>query len=522
VNELDASDSKGRSYPRLKVLYLLATCAVAFVVPAVEQTRAVRWYVVPGLIGLQVLILLIARVSPLDILRTATRLKWLFVFLIACYVLLPGNSEANDTIVTWQPVQVLGPIAVNLTGLEAASLMCLQIVTVILVSAVVRLTGRSADLVDGLRGFGMPRLFVYSIDATLAMLGVIEQRGTRGGGRGMGGGGGGGRRREAKGTESEKTARWAEGEGNEESTTRVQPAPSPSALRSLVRGDVGVFVRSIEQSLVRARERVDQGTGAGLDPRFVNDVAVISGIALAMMSLKMLKVLPGVPFLPGWKTLFFYPLYILAAHLTHSRWGATTAGTIMGVLGYLQGDGKYGALEILKHLVPGLAIDLTWPAVRRLPRSAFVFCVLGFVAAIARTTTEFATMLLLQVRLEAYAVVLPTLATNLVAGTLSGLVTHFVLPAVRGSGATLPVGPAGSTTTCAVAQVSNPANLFEEMAGGLEACSKATSLSTNDHDSNASPSSEHISPRACAITQAEGNVTSEPEQSAGYSNQPAG
>jgi hypothetical protein len=149
------------------------------------------------------------------------------------------------------------------------------------------------------------------------------------------------------------------------------------------------------------------------------------------MSLKMLKVLPGLPFMPGWKTLFFYPLYILAAHLTYSRWGGTTAGTIMGVLGYMQGDGRYGALEIFKHLVPGVVIDLTWPAVRRLPRSAFVFCAVGFIAAIARTSTEFLIMFLFLARLEAYAFTIPALVTNLVAGTLSGMVTFFVLPAFR-------------------------------------------------------------------------------------------
>ncbi len=66
-----------------------------------------------------------------------------------------------------------------------------------------------------------------------------------------------------------------------------------------------------------------------------------------MMSLKMLRILPGIPFFSGYKTLLLYPLYILAADLTYSRWGGTVCGTIMGVLGFLQGDGRYGAMEIL-------------------------------------------------------------------------------------------------------------------------------------------------------------------------------
>jgi hypothetical protein len=214
--------------------------------------------------------------------------------------------------------------------------------------------------------------------------------------------------------------------------SNTEPSAPLKSIGRILRGDVGFFVESIEQSLSRAREHLDAVGDDKPDRRVAHDVAIISGIALAMMSFKLLKVLPGLPFLPGWKTLFFYPLYILAAHLTYTRWGGTTAGTIMGVLGYMQGDGRYGVFEILKHLVPGLVVDLVWPVLRRGPRSAFLFCVLGFVVAIARTATEFVIMLLAQARLEAYVFVVGTLVSNLVAGTLSGLVTYFVLPAFRG------------------------------------------------------------------------------------------
>jgi hypothetical protein len=56
-----------------------------------------------------------------------------------------------------------------------------------------------------------------------------------------------------------------------------------------------------------------------------------------MASIKMAKFLPGVPFAPGIKTVLLFPLYIVASHLTWSRWGGTVAGTILGVVGFLQG-----------------------------------------------------------------------------------------------------------------------------------------------------------------------------------------
>jgi hypothetical protein len=146
-----------------------------------------------------------------------------------------------------------------------------------------------------------------------------------------------------------------------------------------------------------------------------------------MASLKMMKILPGLPFASGYKTLLLFPLYVLAARLTHSRWGATAAGSIMGVIGFLQGDGRFGALEILKHIAPGLVIDLGEPLVRRLPTWALGYCALGFFAAIARTATEFVVVLLLGARAEIYLFPAVKLVPNLIAGMLSGFVTIFVL-----------------------------------------------------------------------------------------------
>ncbi len=135
------------------------------------------------------------------------------------------------------------------------------------------------------------------------------------------------------------------------------------------------------------------------------------------------------PFAPGHKVLFLFPLYVLAARLTHSRWGGTVAGSIMGVIAFLQGDGRFGVLEILKHVTPGLVIDLADPFVRRLPAWALGYSILGLAAAVARTTTEFAVVFLLGSRAEVYIFPAARLIPNLLAGFLSGFVTMFVLRA---------------------------------------------------------------------------------------------
>jgi hypothetical protein len=158
----------------------------------------------------------------------------------------------------------------------------------------------------------------------------------------------------------------------------------------------------------------------------------------------MVKILPGLPFASGHKTILLFPLYVLASRLSHSRWGATSAGSITGVIGLLQGDGRFGALEIFKHIAPGIVIDLGERVVRRLPWPLLGYCVLGVVAAIARTATEFMVVLLLGARGEIYLFPAVKLVPNLIAGGLSGFVTVFVLRVFAESAKSPTLRPPGS------------------------------------------------------------------------------
>ena len=173
--------SASTTFQVLKVLYLLAVTAIAFMVPAFSTTRPARWLIIPALLALQVVILLACRIPIAEILRPAWRLKWLFLFLIGCYVLLPAESP-GDVILPWRIPVLDWVLPLNLTGFERAALMCLQILTLLLASTVVRLTGSGRDLVDGLRALRLPDLFVYSLDHTLGLLGGAKKsrRGHRG------------------------------------------------------------------------------------------------------------------------------------------------------------------------------------------------------------------------------------------------------------------------------------------------------------------------------------------------------
>jgi hypothetical protein len=388
-------ESRGNRIAILKVLYLLAVTATAFTVPAFSWTQTAQWFVVPALLTMQIVALLIWRIEPAQIMNPIWRLKWLFLFLIAAYAILPAQAP-SDARLEWSLPGVDWRLSINVTGLDHAGLMCLQIITVVLASALVRLTGSGRDLVDGLQTFYLPPLFVYSLDRTLELLA---------GGRRPGSGGGAGRR------------------------NRSVQGGFLVVLKRVLRGDIGFFVESIWGNMRDAAEQADRESDRQFSAELAHDVAVVTGIALAMASLKLVKLLPGVPFASGHKVLFLFPLYVLAARLTHSRWGGTVAGSIMGVIAFLQGDGRFGLLEILKHVAPGLVIDLTDPFVRRLPAWALGYSILGLAAAVARTATEFAVVFLLGSRAEVYIFPAARLVPNLFAGFLSGFVTIFVLRA---------------------------------------------------------------------------------------------
>lgn len=387
--------NRSTTFSVLKVVYLLAVTVVAFMVPAFAATQPARWFVVPALLALQVVILLACRFPVSEIVHPAWRLKWLFLFLIGCYVLLPAESPgAGDLILSWRVPLVDWLLPLNITGLDRAALMCLQILTLLLASTVVRVTGSRSDLVDGLRALRLPDLFVYSLDHTLELLSGAKKSGR-------------GRAQSAR-------------QGGTFST-----------VKRLLRGDIGGFVGTIRTTIERAGQLPDNESESGrrLGPRLVHDISIVTGIALCMASVKVLKLLPGLPFAPGHKALLLFPLYVLASRLTHSRWGGTAAASIMGVIGFLQGDGRFGVLDILRHVAPGLVIDLAEPLVRRLPAWALGYSFLGMAAAAGRITTELVLVLLLGARAEVYLFPAAVLVPNLAAGFLSGFVTIFVLRA---------------------------------------------------------------------------------------------
>ncbi len=402
-------------HPWVLVVYLLAVTFAAFLLP--ESIKATG---VAGLFAMQLVVLAAFRSLRLsDLVRIFARLRFLFFFLIAVNAFLPGPATGRYWPLAWG-------IVVNLDGLFSGAVMCAQIALVVLTTHVVRAIGDERSFIDGLRSLRIAPLLAYSLDTTFALVGGSLNRGGSGDGSGSGSGsgggsgGGGGGGRYGSGHDG-----GGDGGGHVAAAGEETSGGVLALLRALRNRDISPFVDKINSGLADAARHAAR---LGLGRERAHDVGVIGGIAAVMMAFKLVKVLPGLPVMQGAKMIFFIPLYVLATDRTHTRWGGTIAGGIMGFLAFLNGDSRYGLFEILKHLVPGLTMDLIWPVVRRLPLRIWILVIVGWIAAAARTSTQFAMIFALSSD-NATLLIFPALklVPNAIAGTLSAFVTYPVL-----------------------------------------------------------------------------------------------
>lgn len=273
-----------------------------------------------------------------------------------------------------------------LTGILAGG----RVLALLWASVLVQRTGEPGDLVRGLSGLGLPRLPALAVDLTLSLLAPGE--------RGRGDGSGGGR-----------------GRGNAEGAPR---------LRDVLSGDISVLMRPLERSLERAELRALE-VAPDLGPDAAKDLALIAGLATLSQSIRLIKILPGIPFAPGHKSVVLLPLYVVAADRTTTRWGSTALGITNGVVAFAFGDGQFGPFEILKFIAPGIVVDLAWPVLRG--RGAFAYGLLGLLAAIARFSAVVAVGWLVQAPAAFFALLAPMGLFHLVFGASSGYVTFHLL-----------------------------------------------------------------------------------------------
>ncbi|MBI2385683.1 MAG: hypothetical protein HYV14_06685 [Elusimicrobia bacterium] len=381
--------------PRARVGCLLAISLSAFFIEGLEPLLA--------LVLLQAGLWTLARLPMRDLARALSRLLPFSLSVLILFALFPPEGAGPAT----REWTVLGlRLGWHPDGLGHGARMILRVLAVVAASGWARRTGAPGDFVAGLRGWLLPEAVAGTIAATLSMLdSEPEQRGGGGGGGGRGRGDGGGR------------------------NARAMEAGQPT-LRRILKGEVDFLPGLIDSSVARAR-----GLASGMSSAELrDDVAVLSGVCLLMLGAKLAKILPGIPFAPGYKTALLLPLYFVAADRTRMRLGATVAGTTLGVISFLFGDGRYGVFEILKHLAPGLVVDAAAPAFGALRGRTVPFVVISAFAAAARLSSILAVVWLVDGNAALYAAAALQGSSQLAFGAASGVVAARLLRA-RGNSA---------------------------------------------------------------------------------------
>lgn len=371
----------------IKIVYLLVLAAALFFIrdPAL----------LAGMLALQGVLLVSARVPLATLWRATRRLLLLFAIIAVSYAFMTTGREDE----LWMEFALGGwTPAVNLTGLTVAGLMCLRVFTLVMASTWLQHSSPPGALVAGLERLRVPQSVAVTVDATLALLG-----GERGAGKGGGGGHGGGK--------------------------HGKNADKPKLTWDQVRaGRLGVIQDLVDQSLARAREWLS-ARHPHLSPERLHDLTVVLAVSLTIMGLKVLQVLPGVPIASGHKNLLIVPLLLFAAHATRMRFGGLAAGTAAGVVSFLLGYGKFGILEIAHFAVPGLLADLLMPFARAQGRTGRLlqFALIGIALGLGRFAANLLVILLAGAPQLAFLLFAPMLISQVAFGALSCMVSVLII-----------------------------------------------------------------------------------------------
>ncbi len=373
------------------ILYLLALSGILFVIRDAA--------VLSGLLALQLLLWWRARI-PFRRFRLVFRRIGLFLLLaVAAYAFAPTGGEQD----IWYSLSLATrTLPVNLSGLWLALLMCGRIVCLVLASTWVQHCAAPETFLAGLQRFGVPRHVAITIRHAMAMLGGATPR-LAGHGR------------------QSKQDRYWQGSGQQDSGRRPQ-------LRRILKGDLRVVRKLMDWAFEQAERRLGEYE-PGLDPCMRSEIAVMLSMTLAMMSFKMIVLMPGLLVAPGHKNVILLPLFLIAAQRSRARLGGMWTGLCMGVINVMLGFGKLGILELVQFMLTGLLADMLLPFYCHAGRIAGTaqLAVIGAFMGLARFSTNLLLLLLAGAPLLGFAILAPVIGAQVLFGALSAAPARLLL-----------------------------------------------------------------------------------------------
>ena len=314
---------------RLALIYLLVLSVAMF--------RFERLDLLAGLAVTHLVLYTALKLDAQPLVRIVRRLSLFFLFILLVNAV--QWSALTDSPANW----------IDDDGLWTGLALSLRVLIIVVASTLVRLAAPAGAFADAIRAFGLPRTAALAVDGVFELIGTERGPGSgsgRGGGKGRSQGGGG-------------------GSGSSGSAAKTPDAAAGLTWSDFRQRRLDALLDILRDSLERAQHWIAR-RAPDLPESAVRDASLVLMTALAIMSVRFLQILPGLPIAPGHKNLLIVPLYLFVAVSTRSRFGATQCGLAIGLLSFLFGQGRFGVFEVLQWLLPGVAADLMAPLLRRI------------------------------------------------------------------------------------------------------------------------------------------------------------
>jgi hypothetical protein len=324
-------------------------------------------------------------------LRFLYKVKW-FILIIFLFHAFTGSNDIDILkIKKWT-------LSLSYEGMLEGSIMTCKLISMLLITQVVRLSLKGNEFILGLKKLGLSQSSSEIIDQILAITAEEKTQGsTKKGKPGSGGGNGkGGGNRNQQNTQSNE----------------------PNSVRSidvLLKGKIGNIPKKLLDRINFAKDKFAD-----------NPNAVIASSSLAITLIRMVKIAPGLPLAPGHKNILFFPVFIQGILKSEKRFAGTQVGFISGILHFTMGFGKYGPLGILEFAVVGWVFDLFL----RIPinkNKLWFFMLLGGVGGLVRISTEMLLALVLGMPDAFFLIYLPYIISQILFGIASGFITKSII-----------------------------------------------------------------------------------------------
>jgi hypothetical protein len=360
----------------LKILYILVAGIGVFFINEI--------FILLGVIGLHLILFFLVKNAEKS-LKFLWKVKWFIVIIFLFQALSFSGEIPLLKIKKWV-------LTLSYDGLYEGAIMACKLISMLLITQVVRLSMKKEEFVVGMTKLGLSKSNASIIDQIMSI--VVEQKDQKKTKSGSGSGGGKGK---GKGRQQE----------NDESDVQSKDV--------LLKGKVGNLPSRILDKINFAKDK------------FANDPnAIVASSALSVTLIRMVKIAPGFPLAPGHKNLLLMPVMIHGIMKADKRFAGTQIGFISGILHFSMGFGKYGPLGIIQFALMGFILDLLFKLPINTSRIWFLMFA-GGIGGFIRISSELLLALVLGVPNSFFLIYLPYVISQVAFGAASGLVTKSLI-----------------------------------------------------------------------------------------------